>query len=203
MASVEQNSGKLVSRETMLLVGLACLVIGFLGGIVFSVYKSPAVSTAPVASQQQAPAENGLSPEQSQRLLSLEMEVIANPNNAEAWTHLGHLYFDSNQFKKAINAYNKSLGLNPGDADVLTDLGVMYRRDGRPQKAIESFNKALKANSSHETAYFNKGIVYLYDLKDKAAALKSWQDLVKINPIATAPNGQLVKEIIDELKAEK
>lgn len=72
--------------------------------------------------------------------------AAANPQNAGAWARLGHAYFDSNKFEKAIHAYKKHLGLNPGNADVWTDLGVMYRRSGKPGEALRLFNKAIEIN---------------------------------------------------------
>ncbi|HSR36698.1 MAG TPA: tetratricopeptide repeat protein [Desulfurivibrionaceae bacterium] len=200
MTSDAKQPANAVKKETLYLVACACLLIGFLGGIVFSVYKSPASApqggTAAQGGGQQAP----LSPEQTNAMLNLEREVASNPSNGEAWTQLGHLYFDSNQPQKAINAYNRSLSLNPNNADVLTDLGVMYRSNKEPKKAIESFDKAIAVDPKHETARFNRGVVLLNDLKDKEGAIKSWEELVAINPLAAGPNGQPVKEILADLK---
>lgn len=200
----EQSSADVFKKETVLLIGLCCLIIGFLSGIVFTVYKTPAgVGAAKVATDQPAAQSGKLDAEQTQHLLQLELEVQKNPQNVEAWTNLGHLYYDSDQVEKAITAYNKSLALVPNNADVLTDLGVMYRRAGNPRQAIASFDRAIQVNAKHETARFNKGIVLLYDLKDQAGAIAAWQGLVSLNPMATAPNGQLVSEIIKEIQSKK
>jgi len=51
-----------------------------------------------------------------------------------------------------------------------------------------------------ETSYFNKGVVLMHDLNDSAGALKAWEGLLKINPMAKAPNGQLVMELVEKLK---
>lgn len=199
----EQSSAGVFKKETVLVIGLCCLIIGFLSGIVFSVYKTPpAGGPAKVAANQQ-PQAGQLTAEQAQQLLQLELEVQKNPGNIDAWTTLGHLYFDSDQAEKAINAYSKSLSLAPNNADVLTDLGVMYRRVGNFQQAVASFDKAVQVNARHETARFNKGIVLLYDLKDQEGAIASWQELVGLNPMATAPNGQLVSEILKEIQDKK
>ena len=206
MANAEQSSKNYVKKETLLIACLCCLVSGFIAGIIFSVYKSPAGNGTPVTSTpqaQQTQQTQGPSDEQSQQILTLERGLATNPKNGQAWTSLGHLYFDTNQPEKAINAYNKSLEFNPGNPDILTDLGVMYRRAGKSQQAIASFDLAIKANPKHETARFNKGIVLLYDIKDQPAAINAWQGLVQVNPMATAPNGQLVKEIITEMTSKK
>ena len=200
----EQSPAGGFKKEIVLLIGLGCLIIGFLSGIVFSIYKAPAgAGVAPVATGQPNVQAGKLTAEQTQHLLQLELEVQKNPANVEAWTNLGHLYFDSDQADKAINAYNKSLALAPNNADVLTDLGVMYRRAGNPQQAVASFDRAIQANANHETARFNKGIVLLYDLKDQPSAIAAWQGLVSLNPMATAPNGQLISEMLKEMQDKK
>ena len=205
MASqTEQSPAGGFKKETVLLIGLGCLIIGFLSGIIFSIYKTPAGGEgAHIAAGQPESQVGKLTAEQSQHLLQLELEVRKNPENIEAWTNLGHLYFDSDQAEKAISAYTKSLALAPNNADVLTDLGVMYRRAGDSQQAIASFDRAIQVNDKHETSRFNKGIVLLYDLKDQPGAIAAWQGLVNINPMATAPNGQLISEILKEIQDKK
>ncbi|MFA7346231.1 MAG: tetratricopeptide repeat protein [Desulfurivibrionaceae bacterium] len=200
----EQAPAGAFKKETVLVIGLCCLIIGFLSGIVFSIYKAPAGGgAAKVAAGQPETQPGKLTAEQTQHLLQLELEVQKNPENIEAWTNLGHLYFDSDQADKAITAYTKSLSLSPNNADVLTDLGVMYRRAGDPKQAIASFDRAIQVNAKHETARFNKGIVLLYDLKDQPGAIAAWQELINLNPMATAPNGQLVSEILKEVRDKK
>ncbi|HMK66794.1 MAG TPA: tetratricopeptide repeat protein, partial [Thermodesulfobacteriota bacterium] len=130
----------------------------------------------------------------------LEKKTIENPSDIDSWTKLGDLYFDSNNYDKAINAYNKSLKLKPDNPDVLTDLGVMYQRMGNPDSAIKSFDKAIEINPRHETSRFNKGIVLLHDLNDREAALKAWEELLKINPDAKTSGGQLVSDLVKQLK---
>ena len=200
----EQSPATGFKKETVLLIGLGCLIIGFLSGIVISIYKTPAgAGVAKVATGQPEAQAKKLTAEQAQLLLQLELEVQKNPENIEAWTNLGHLYFDSDQAEKAITAYNKSLALAPNNADVLTDLGGMYRQAGNPQQAVASFERAIQANAKHETARFNKGIVLLYDLKDQPGAIAAWQGLVSLNPMATAPNGQLISEMLKEMQDKK
>ena len=186
-----------VKKETMMLVALIAFVIGFLGGIVFYIFKSdstPALQQQSQVQQQADQTENAIR--------ALEQEVLTNPNNLQAWVNLGHNYFDTDKADKAIFAYNKALELNPNDANVLTDLGVMYRRNKQPNEALAAFNKAIAIDPSHPTPRFNKGVVFLFDLKDKEAGLAIWQELVDVNPEATAPDGKLVSEIIAAMRTE-
>ena len=193
-----------VKKETMWLFASIALVVGFLGGVVFGVYKtgSDKPIQKPMVSQ---PAEKGqdVSVESATQIFQLEKMTKENPDDAAAWTSLGNLYFDTGNHQKAIEAYTRSLALNPNNANVITDLGVMYRRSGQPKKAIESFDEAAKIDPKHETALFNKGIVLMHDLNDLDGAIQSWEELLKRNPAATSPSGQPVKDLVEKMKQSK
>ncbi len=195
---------KFVKKETMWVVALIALAVGFLAGVVFSAFKSTSdIPSTPQQVKQQTQQQNqNSSPDQTAQILALEQEVTKNPNNTDAWIQLGNFYFDSQKFDRAITAYSKALELAPNNANVLTDLGVMYRRNGNPKQAIASFDKANQIDPNHPTALFNRGIVQLYDLKDKESAIKSWEELVSKHPDAKAPNGQPISEIITQVKSQ-
>lgn len=194
---------KTVKKETILIAIAISLVTGFLAGTIFTTYKiSPSKTTA---AQPSAGAEQQgitLNNEQAQAITALEAEVEKNQNNGEAWTRLGHLYFDTNQVKKAIEAYTRALAILPANADILTDLGVMYRLDKQPDKAIESFDKAIQTNPRHETSRLNKGIVLIFDLGRSEDGLQAWQELLTVNPNALAPNGKPIRDLIAEITKE-
>jgi cytochrome c-type biogenesis protein CcmH/NrfG len=196
------SDDKMVKQDFMIIVSLVALVAGFLIGVVFSSLQSTN-PTPQVAQQQSLPPGSqggGISPEQAGQILALENQVAANPQDLQAWTNLGNLYFDTNRFAKAINAYTRSLELDPNNADVWTDLGVMYRRSNQPDEAVKTFDRAISLTPTHEPSRFNKGLVLLNDLHDKAGARQAWEDLLTINPLAMAPNGQSVKEMLESVK---
>ena len=141
--------------------------------------------------------------ENSARTFKLEQYLLKNPEDAEAWAGLGNLYFDLDRVKDAIHAYEKSLALKPGQVHVITDLGVMYRRSSQPRRAIEAFNRAIAIDPSFESARFNKGIVLLHDLNDIDGCIRAWEELVKINPLATAPDGHSVDALLHDMKRRK
>ena len=189
---------KYVKLNTALLIAFIALVVGFLGGNVYSVYKGgPAVSRAaagqPGGSALAASAE-------MERLAALENQVKADPANKMAWLELGNLYFDSGRPDDAVRAYEAYLKLEPNNPNVLTDLGVMYRRSGRHMMALDAFDRAINLDSRHEQSRFNKGVVLFYDMKDKDAARTAWEDLAKINPLFRTPSGKPLQELIDETK---
>jgi cytochrome c-type biogenesis protein CcmH/NrfG len=194
-----------VKKETMLWIATITLIVGFLMGVVVTVYKTRSglpVPSAPPQSQAPPPqaGKQGPSVETAARIFELEKLANQNPNDAEAWTQLGNLYFDSENFEKAINAYQKSLALKPDNANVLTDMGVMYRRAGKPTEAVKAFDRAIAADPRHEVSRFNKGIVLMHDLNDLAGAVRAWEGLVAVNPAAKSPNGQLVSELVKRMQ---
>lgn len=200
-----QDQDAVIKRSFALIIAAVCLVVGFLAGMFYSttfkggrkVRKTTVKQAAP---QAQVPVSVSASP-QSSVISTLEKEVAADPQNADAWARLGHAYFDANQFEKAINAYKKHLELNPNNADVWTDMGVMYRRKGRPDEALRSFNKAIEINPRHQQSRFNKGIVLMHDLKNPEAGVKAWEELVNINPDAKTQEGIPLKELIKKFRS--
>jgi cytochrome c-type biogenesis protein CcmH/NrfG len=189
-----------VKTESMILFLFIAIGAGFFGGVVFSAWRSSAEMPVAAEPNQRTAAKPPISTEQREKLDALIKATQTTPDNPRAWTQLGHLYFDIGEPDKAIAAYVKSLELDADRPDIWIDLGVMYRRNGNPEKALQSFEKALSFNQQHEIALFNLGVVQMHDLKDAKAALASWEKLVKINPEAKTPSGQLVKSLLTELK---
>lgn len=185
-----------VKTESLILMLIGALALGFVGGVVFSAYRLGSNTAAPSSPEAQIP----ITPQQKEMIASLIRQTETNPKDVNAWTQLGHNYFDTNQPAKAIDAYEKSLALEPDRPDVWTDLGVMYRRNGDPRKAVEDFDHALSLKPDHQIALFNKGVVLMHDLNDPKGALDAWQKLLTINPDARTPGGQPIKAIVEQLK---
>lgn len=196
MKKVKEVEVKYVTMNTALIIGLVGLIVGFIAGNIYSIYKSGSMgSTRPGFSG----AAQSMPLEQSGRMLALEREVEKDPGNAAALLELGNLYFDAGKHQDAIQAYSKYLSINPNNANVWTDMGVMYRRIGNPSEAISSFDKAVEIDPQHQQARFNKGIVLFHDLGNRDAARKAWEELMKINPDFRSPTGQTLKELLEKL----
>jgi cytochrome c-type biogenesis protein CcmH/NrfG len=187
-----------VKTSNMYLIVMVALAAGFLGGVIFSSYRNSSVAIVP--GNPGLPGTTPMTQEQSKALTELLQATSTTPGDVNAWTQLGHLYYDTEQYGKAVQAYEKSLELDPSRPDVWTDLGVMYRRTGNPSQAVQCFDHALSIAGSHETALFNKGVVLMHDIKDPQAALKAWEKLVQINPNAQTPDGRTVKSMIDQVR---
>jgi cytochrome c-type biogenesis protein CcmH/NrfG len=190
----EKLSGYVRMENVIWFVALA-LLIGFVSGVAFGVYKSGAM-----ADPHGMPPPPAMNESRQQAIDDFKARVRQTPHDGEAWIQLGHQYFDVERLDDAIEAYEKALAINPENANVWTDLGVMYRRSGDPKKAIEAFDRAMQIDPKHEISRFNKGIVLFHDLKDEKGALVAWESLLTINPEAKSPGGQSVKQLADHIK---
>lgn len=193
---VQKGNAGYVKSENVIWFVAAALLVGFLSGVAFGVYKSGTL-VDPHASAPAAQAD----PSRQQAIDALVDQTQKNPEDLEAWIQLGHNYFDAGRHDEAIGAYEKALAIDGQNANVWTDLGVMYRRNGDPEKAVEAFDRAMQIDPAHEISRFNKGIVLFHDLKDEAGALTAWESLLAINPQATSPGGQPLQELVDHIKA--
>ncbi|MGA6926752.1 MAG: tetratricopeptide repeat protein [Desulfosarcina sp.] len=182
-----------VKSENVVWFVVASLLIGFVAGVAFGIYKSGTITDphqAPVA----------MDVERQQEIDRLKAQIEKNPGDTAALMELGHHYFDANLPTEAIAVYEKALVLDPENANGWTDLGVMYRRSGDPEKAVAAFDRAMHIDAAHEASRFNKGIVLFHDLKDEKGALEAWDSLLIINPDAKTPGGQAVRELVDHIR---
>jgi len=190
MRSARESVVRNVSLQLVMVLSVFIFFAGAIAGILFCAHlgHDKAVILSGV------PRNGGI----SSQIERLENEVATNPDNVKSWTQLGNFYFDSDQYEKAIDAYQKSLSLEPNSPDVWTDLGIMYRRTEQPFKAIEAFDKATRIDQNYEASRLNKGVVLMYDLADREGAIRVWKNLLEVNPHAVAPGGGYLTEVIKE-----
>ena len=197
MQKKEEVEVKYIKQNTAIIIAVICIIVGFIAGTAYSVYKAPVAGGGPSPGivYGGSRADSATLPKQ-QEIAALEKEVAANPENQNSWLLLGNLYFDTHKYTQAIKAYNTYLKLNPNNANVWTDLGVMYRRNKQPQDAIRAFDEAVKQDPRHETSRFNKGIVLMHDLKKTSEAQAVWEELYRLNPNYMGPNGRSLREML-------
>lgn len=185
-------SSNYVTRQNTIMIALICLFVGFILGAGFTSFK--------LTNSSSSETNNHGVVDYEKKEKEFKDVLAKNPGNVSAWTQLGHVYFDTDQFPKAIEAYKKSLSLESNNPDILTDLGIMYRRNKQPEKAIASFDRAILIDHRHESSRFNKGIVLMNDLNEQNKALDVWEKLLEINPIAMASKDQSLDQLIKHYK---
>jgi len=183
-----------ITKQNAAMIALICLTVGFIIGVAYTSYKlKPSTKTT-------IPPENNQAIDYSEKEIELKNALSQNPKNVGAWIQLGQVYFETNQYKRAIAAYRKALTIEPDNANVLTDLGFMYRKNRQFKEAIESFDKAIAADSKHEWARFYKGVVLMNDFNEKDKALIIWEELLSINPNFMSSKDQSLNQLIKHFR---
>ncbi len=183
-----------VRRTTMVVSVIAALLFGlYMGTLIpsFGSFSSPTNADGNISNQ-----EAKLDAEIAKAKTATEND----PKNARAWVKLGNLYYDAGNATESVIAYTKALELEPNNANVLTDRGTMYRELGQYDLALQSYSKATSVNPTHKNSLFNAGVILYYDLGRKAEAIERWEQLLRIDPNAKTPNGQLLSQMIKDLR---
>lgn len=130
------------------------------------------------------------------------------PNNIILLSALGNALFDIGEDNEAIKIYKKALEIYPDNVAVRTDLGTAYRRIGRPDMALVEYRKSLSIDPRHSISRYNIGVVLLWDKKDIKAAIKIWEELLRIDPYFVLAeelrgNIKVLKEMLKTGKGKK
>ena len=127
--------------------------------------------------------------------------LAEDPHNFVALIGSGNAYYDSGEWKKATSMYEQALAIDPRNADVRADMGTAYLNLGMPDRAIAEYRLALQHEPGHLNARYNLGIVYANNKKDYAAAIRVWEEILKIAP--NYPRADHLRAMIEALKTGK
>lgn len=103
-------------------------------------------------------------------------------NNLAALIGLANAYFDTAQWNKAVSMYEHALMVDPRNADVRTALGTAYHNLGMSDKALSAYHAALGHDPGNLDARYNLGVLYADKRRDPHAAIRAWEELLKIAP---------------------
>jgi len=196
---------KSVRFDHAVLFCAGALVLGYLLGIGTAQLILGTPAPPPPSAAPRGPAPAIAPPSSALGNVSAEIRELQNilasdPTNYPVLVRLGNLYFDSDQYTNAIDAYTQALALQGDDPNVLTDRGIMYRRIGDFQAALADFRAAAAADPTHLNSQMNLGIVYRYDLNDIAAAVQAWEGYLLRNP--PPEMAEKIRREIDALKTQ-
>lgn len=113
-------------------------------------------STATTDTQQYPKFDSFQSPSEIDQL---KVRLFDNPEDFNALSALGDLYFESGQYVEAIQTYDKALGVNPTCADCLNDKGLALFYTGDSASALQSFDKAIEIAPEFPNVWLSKGFV--------------------------------------------
>ena len=115
------------------------------------------------------------------RLLEIE------PDNAQIYYELGHIYLDKNEMLNAANAFKLALNLDKKNPFVHNSLAYALLQLGLSDEAIEHYKEAININPDNEwTAIVAQalGTIYLEIKNNPEAAIAMYQTGLVLNPKA-------------------
>jgi tetratricopeptide (TPR) repeat protein len=166
------------------------VLVGFIAGYFAGGGGRPA---APAA---ETPASGGGGDRTGEVLRELEKD----PENPKTLAVLGNLYYDREDWDRAIAAYEKARRKAPKDPNLLSDLGVAYRNRGEFRMAESFFNKAREAEPDHLQSLVNLTLLAAFDVRDAPAAKRHLEELKRRFP--GIPNLEGVEKQIASLPAK-
>jgi len=130
------------------------------------------------------------------RVAELRKALDRDPENPKLWTTLGNIYYDREEWDRAVEAYEKAQRKAPNDPNLLSDLGAAHRNRGEFKRAIGLFEKARAADPDHWQSLLNLVLCEAFDVRDAAAAERHLRELKRRYP--DLPNlDRIEKEIAD------
>ncbi len=84
--------------------------------------------------------------------------LAKDPNNLDALSNLGVVYFRNGKIGSAESTLKKALTIAPNDDFVLSTLGIVHYRQSRFDEALKELRKAIELNPNSATAHNYLGI---------------------------------------------
>jgi cytochrome c-type biogenesis protein CcmH/NrfG len=192
-------------RADAIVLGIAGILFGIIVGWVLGTQQAatsarnapPIAQAAPTAqAPSAAPQPVPIDPE---RVKALEGVAATNPGDVQTRVQLGNMFFDAEQYPRAITWYEQALKISPNDANVSTDLGVAYYYTNQPDRALAQFDHSLEVDPRHIKTLLNVGIVRAFGKQDFGGAAKAWQQVVDLSP--DSPEGQAARKGLEGIKS--
>ncbi len=105
----------------------------------------------------------------------------SKPSEPEFDLELGEAYANTNQFEKAIVAFQRALARTPGSALFMRRLASAYRGNGQSQLAADTLQRATQVESSNADAWYDLGPI-LSDLGRKSDSIAALRKATELDP---------------------
>ena len=125
------------------------------------------------------------------RALEVFRAVVRDqPRHPRAWSCIGFLLAEKEQFEPAAQAFERARALEPHDGAANFNLGYMLQQLGRHEQALEHFDRALELDRDMGRAWYASGIS-LMRLGRAADALPKFEEATRLQPSDPYPRYQL------------
>jgi tetratricopeptide (TPR) repeat protein len=125
-----------------------------------------------------------------------------NPQDAEAWYHLGRTKYNLNRFEEGVHAFKECLKLDPGNIKAEDNLGLCYEGLSKTDDAIAAYRQAIawQEQSSHAEPFAGPKLdlgSLLLDQNQPQQALPYLQQAAEISPRESRIHEKLGKTYTD------
>ncbi len=134
-------------------------------------------------------------------LKDLEAKLTENPDDPKLLAHIGDIYFEMRNYKKAIDYYSRVIELNPDDVDSYNDLGLSNHYIGNSAKGLEIVEAGIKKNPYHQRIWLTKGFILAYGMGDLKAAREAWEKAKALDPESQV--GKAAADFLAQFSDEK
>src|SRR4030095_13569750 len=111
----------------------------------------------------------------------LDRIVVADPFNAVAYYNRGLAWHVKGEVERAIDDFNKAIGINPRYVDAYIVRGKAWHSKGDIGRAVADYDRAIVLDSRSAFAYNNRGIARK-DMKDIAGAMSDFDRAIVLSP---------------------
>ena len=183
-------------RRPAWIIGFLALAIPAMAAVFYGYLGAPGLPGLPAADRQAAIAPDR-NARQNESIAQLNERLRQNPNDAQAWSHLGTLLMSARRYKDASEALGQAIRLTPksallmarrGEALSLADQGMI----GNTARRI--FESALAIDPREPRARFYLGMAD-YQAGRGQAALARWRALDAETPPDAPWRGPLRAQI--------
>jgi tetratricopeptide (TPR) repeat protein len=108
-------------------------------------------------------------------------ELEIDNNDPQSLALLGDQYFETRQYAKAIEIYEKVLKLNPNDVDTFNDIGLAYFYSGKSNIAVDRLKRGTEVVPSYQRVWLSLGFVLLSEGRGREAK-PALQKAVELDP---------------------
>ena len=114
-------------------------------------------------------------------LIQYLMAAELNPNSEFISNYVGITYLQLDYYDKAIEAFQRSVGLNSKYSSAINNLGSVYFAKKNYKKAEKYFKKAIKMKKDDASYHMNLGSLY-FEMKKPDKAFREWRTSLSLDP---------------------
>lgn len=118
-------------------------------------------------------------------LANYTTDFFPHPGHVDFLTICGDVYYESENFHKAIEFYDEAIKSDAGNAKAYTRRGQCYKKSGRFEESCSDLSLAIQAEGNLIVCYRERGESYLA-LKKYSSALEDAQTLARLYPTESA-----------------